>query len=428
MIEEALASFAENAEYSNLSEETVMEIRRRIIDSIGVALASRDSPPSYVAKKMLRTAKGNAILIGGGRAAPDMASFYNTLLIRYLDFNDTYLSREPLHPSDMIGALYAVAGIKKTSLREFVLSIALGYEVGVRLCDAASLRTLGFDHVNFLEIATAVALAKLLHLDERRALNAISMSIVPNVALRETRVGELSMWKAGAAADASRNAVFAALMAKSGFTAPPRPLSGKYGFANLICEDVQKFDERGMRKLEGVLRTHIKKYPVEYHAQSAAEMAIEAGKEIGKRKVKRILIETYEAGKSILADEEKWKPSNKETADHSLPWIVAAGIATGDLWLDTYGKLKNKRILELMGKTEVIENSEFTARYPSSLPTTLTVECEGETIMKSVEFPRGHAFRQLTDEELDAKFLRLTGNKRLLEKLRATKEVPLIAQ
>ena len=282
---ESISRFVEKSDFNDLSEKVIHEAKRRIIDSIGVALASANSPPARAARKMLPHFRGSAMLIGGGSASPDAAAFYNTLLIRYLDFNDTYLSREPLHPSDMIGALLAVGSMEGSSCRELLLSIAVGYEIGTRLCDAASLRSKGYDHVNYLEIATAAALSKLLHFDSRQTVNTISMSLVPNVALRESRVGDLSMWKAGAAADASRNSAFAAVATKKGFTSPSRPISGQLGFIRIVCNDldISRFDRLG--KPKGILRTYIKKYPVEYHAQSAVDMSVRLSRRIGGRKV-----------------------------------------------------------------------------------------------------------------------------------------------
>jgi len=82
-------------------------------------------------------------VIGGDKASPDLASFYNTLLIRYMDFNDTYLSKEPLHPSDMLGALISLGSLLRRKGRDLILAAAVGYEAGVRLCDSTSLRIKG---------------------------------------------------------------------------------------------------------------------------------------------------------------------------------------------------------------------------------------------------------------------------------------------
>lgn len=357
------------------------------------------------------------MLIGGGMSSPDMAAFYNTLLVRYLDFNDTYLSKEPLHPSDMIGALLAVGSMRGSSCRDLILSVAVGYEIGTRLCDAASLRSKGYDHVNYLEIASAAALSKMLHFDAKKTVNALSMTIVPGIALRESRVGDLSMWKAGAAANASRNAAFAAMATEAGFTAPSMPISGTLGFRRIVCPDLDDAVFNDLGKADSILRTYIKKYPVEYHAQSSVDMALALSSRLESAEPKRITVETYEAARSILADPEKWHPRNRETADHSLPFIVASALSTGDFWLNSYSLVGDQRVKELMQRVEVVENEEYTRHYADTLPTRITVEFPGGQIAEEMEVPNGHWKHPMTDEEVASKFARLTHKRKLLDRL-----------
>lgn len=416
-VEKQISRFVERADFSDLSEQVIHEAKRRIIDSLGVALASRTSPPAKAARKFLGAYPGKGLLIGGGSASPDAAAFYNTLLIRYLDFNDTYLSKEPLHPSDMIGALLAVGSAMGSSCRDLILSIAVGYEIGARLCDSASLRSKGYDHTNYLEIATASALSKMLHFDAEQTVNAISMTIVPNVALRESRVGDLSMWKAGAAANSSRNAAFSALATKAGFTAPSKPISGLLGFRNIVCRDLDETRFTGLRRPSAILRTYVKKYPVEYHAQSAVDMSLRLRERLGGKVPEHVTVETYEAGKTILADPEKWHPRNRETADHSLPFIVSAAVAEGDFWLKTYSMVGSRRIESLMSRVEVAERADYTSAYAATLPTRIRVVAGGEELSEEMEVPKGHWKNPLTDGEIETKFSRLTGRRKLLGRL-----------
>lgn len=416
-VEESISRFVEKAKFSDLSEKVIHETKRRIIDSIAVALASSSSPPARAVKRMLPYFHGEASLIGGGTSSPDIAAFYNTLLIRYLDFNDTYLSREPLHPSDMIGALLSVGSVEGSSCEDLMLSIAVGYEIGVRLCDSASLRSKGYDHVNYLEIAIAAALSKMLHFDRSQTVNAISMSLVPNVALRQSRVGDLSMWKAGAAADSSRNAAFAAVATEKGFTAPSGPLSGQLGFIRIVCKDLDTSHFNTMGKPKAILRTYIKKYPVEYHAQSAVDMAVRLNRRIGRRKVDSVLVETYEAGRTILADPEKWHPRNRETADHSLPFTVMAALQEGDFWLSTYSLVGQKGMEASMRRVQVAEREDYTKQYAETLPTRIVVRAGKEEYEEEMPVPKGHWKNPLTDTELESKFIRLTGRRKLLDTL-----------
>jgi 2-methylcitrate dehydratase len=388
-----------------IPERSLREASRRFLDSLGVARAALTSPPVSATKRTLFAIHGEASLIGGGRSSPDGAAFHNTLAIRYLDFNDTYLSKEPLHPSDMIGGLLALATAFNKSGRELAEAIVIGYEVGVSLCDTTSLRAKGFDHVNFLQVGAAAGMARLLGLDRKATSNAISMTVVPHVALRQSRVGELSMWKAGAAAEAVRNAAFAVMLARQGFTGPKEPFSGKMGFMNLIAKDM---DPTPLTKLNGkrILDTYIKYYPVEYHAQAA----VEAAKRIRVKDVRKVTIETYEAGKSILADKEKWRPTNRETADHSLPYIVAVTLLKGDFWLESYDLIGDSKVIEVMDKTEVVEREDYTKVYARELPTRIVVESSEGRMEAEVRIPRGHSANPMSDEEVLEKYKRLTGS------------------
>ena len=416
-VEEEIASFVVNLGFDDLDDNVIHEIKRRIIDSAGVASASTESPPAIAFRRALGFYKGDAHLIGGGRASADAASFYNSLLIRYLDFNDTYLSREPLHPSDMIGTLLSVGSLFESDSTSLFTAIAAGYEVGVRLCDSASPRKHGLDHVNFLQIGMAAALSNLLKLDEKQTVNVISITTVPHVALRESRVGDLSMWKAGAAANASRNAAFAALATMNGFTAPSTPISGKLGLRNVLLPELDVSLLRGIKKADAILRTYIKKYPVEYHAQAAVEVALKIHSRLDGATISRVEVETYEAGVSILADPEKWAPANRETADHSLPFIVAAALHTGRFWLDTYSLIEDAGIRELMGKIEVTERRDFTESYPGLLPTRIVVHASNGIHQEELSVPRGHYRNPMTDSEVDEKFLMLTKDSKMLDKM-----------
>ncbi|ARM74799.1 MmgE/PrpD family protein [Acidianus manzaensis] len=405
-----ISEYVTSVNYSDLKDKEIHEAKRRIIDSIAVGKASLNSEPSKITERLFNRYLGDGLTLSGNSISPDLASFYNTLAIRYLDFNDTYLSLEPLHPSDMLGGLFSLGKDKKG--KDLILSLIVGYEIGTRLCDSASLRKIGFDHVNFLEIATAAALSKYLNLDRNATYNAISISIVPHIALRQTRTGKLSMWKAGAAAEAVRNATFSVLLAKEGFTGPENPFSGNMGFNKLITElDLSKFDNLGTSK---ILSTSMKKYPVEYHAEAAVEAALNIQYQ---GEIRRIYVETYEAGVSILADKEKWRPENKETADHSLPFIIASTLLFRNMWLDNYSKIKDEKVIELMDKIQVLENDEYTKIYPKELPIKLEIITDKGKFETEVRSPRGYYNNPMSDAEVEEKAMKLGLGKEKISEL-----------
>lgn len=409
-----ISNFVTNFTYKEVDERVKQEIINRIIDAVANAKYSYNNLKTYL-DPMLKNFKGNATTLTGKKASVDYASFYNSFLIRYLDFNDTYLSKEPLHPSDMIGGILALASELKSSGKEVIEAIAVGYEVGIALCDAGSLRKNGIDHVVFLGIGAAAAASKLLKLDEKRTANAISLALVPHIALRETRSGALSMWKGGAAAESVRNAIFAAILAKSGITGPELPFSGKMGLINIIFRG-KDFDDSALDQMKGngVLRTLIKEFPAEYHAQAAIEAALDIKL---KKDVKKIIVDTYEAAKTILADDaSKWKPETRETADHSLPFLVSVTLLTQNFWFDSYDLIKEKKVLELASKVEINEIEDYTRMYPSSLPVKITVEYSDSTQESAYrEVPKGHYKKPMNREEIISKATKLGLDKKVID-------------
>jgi len=216
-----LADYACALRFEDLSKQVVHEVKRRVIDSLGCALGAWNEEPCAIARKVASdfSAKQGSTIIGTGhKAPPDWAAFANGCCIRYFDYNDTYLSKEPAHPSDNIAAALAVAESVGASGRELITAIALAYEVQCRFCDAASIRARGWDHVTYGAFSTALACAKLMKLDPKRTSHAVNMAGGASAAMRQGRVGELSHWKGVAFANAARHGDFSALLGRAGMT------------------------------------------------------------------------------------------------------------------------------------------------------------------------------------------------------------------
>src|SRR5207248_9798365 len=231
-----LANYACQLRFEDLPATVVHEAKRRFIDSFATAVGAMDAPAYDIARRCALRVQGQpgASLLGGGRSSVEWATFVNGLLIRYLDYNDTYLSLEPAHPSDNLAAVLAVGEAAGAGGRELVTAAVLAYEIQCRLCDAASLRKHGWDHVTYGAISSALAACKLMKLDVMKTTHAVGMAGVCNTALRQTRSGELSMWKGCAFANAARNGVFAALLASEGLTGPAPIFEGDLGFMKLL--------------------------------------------------------------------------------------------------------------------------------------------------------------------------------------------------
>ncbi len=348
-------------------------------------------------------------MLGGGRSSTEWATFVNGLLIRYLDYNDTYLSLEPAHPSDNLAAVLAVGEAAGAGGRDLITAAVLAYEIQCRLCDAASLRKHGFDHVTYGAISSAVAACKLMKLDAVRTAHAISIAGVCNTALRQTRSGELSMWKGCAFANAARNGVFAALLAAEGMTGPAPIFEGELGIMKLLTGPFELAPLGGSGRPFMITQTYIKFWPAEYHSQSAIDAALQLRPEVGHvRNVESIDIHTFDAAVDIIGkDPEKWRPRTRETADHSLPYCTAVALADGDVTLAQFDpkRFTDPALLELMAKIKLHRDASCNARYPQGIPNRLTVTLtNGRKLVKEVEFPRGHARNPMTDGEVEQKF------------------------
>jgi 2-methylcitrate dehydratase len=407
-----LAEYGCRLRFEDLPRQTVHETKRRFIDSIGTAVGAMSAEAYAAARRCALRVQGQpgAGLFGGGRSSVEWATFVNGLLIRYLDYNDTYLSLEPAHPSDNLAPVLAVGEAVNAGGPALITAAVLAYEIQCRLCDAASLRKHGVDHVTYGALSSAAAACKLLNLDPTKTTYALGIAGVCNVALRQTRAGELSMWKGCAFANAARNGVFAALLAAEGMTGPAPIFEGELGFQRLVTREAFDLPTLGGPGSPFMIdRTYIKFWPAEYHSQSAIDAALQLRAEIGDPKeIKSIDIHTFNAAVDIIGkDPEKWRPKTRETADHSLPYCTAVALLDGEV---TEAQFEEKRftdpaLLELVSKIMIHRHAGLNERYPNGTPNRLTVTLtDGRQLVKEVEFPRGHAGNPMTDAEVEQKF------------------------
>src|SRR5436305_3447495 len=339
-----LASYASSFRFEDLSKEVVHEVKRRILDSLGCALGAWNEEPCIIARNVASdfSAKHGSTIIGTNhKAPPDWTAFANGCCIRYFDYNDTYLSKEPAHPSDNISAALSAAESWGANGRELIAAIALAYEVQCRLCDAASIRARGWDHVTYGAFSTALACARLMKLDREKTRHAVNIAGVACAAMRQSRAGELSHWKGVAFANAARHGVYSALLARAGMTGPGPIFEGQMGFEKQLGVSLdnvaEKFAVPWIPSQTGpasmILNTSIKYWPAEYHSQSAIEAALFLREQIDNlSQIASVVIESHDAAVDIIGSEpEKWKPETRETADHSLPYITAIALIDGDV-------------------------------------------------------------------------------------------------
>jgi len=412
-ISRKIAEYACSLGYNDLSPEVIHEVKRRVLDSFACALGAFTGIPGQIARNMglqVQSNYGATIFGTDAETTPELATFANGILFRFLDYNDTYLSKEPAHPSDNIPAAIAVAEAEGKSGRDLIMAITLGYEIQCRLCDAASLRPKGWDHVGYVSISSSVLASKLMNMDLEGVKHAIALGITPNVTLRQTRVGELSMWKGCAAANAARNGVFAALLAEGGMTGPTEIFEGEKGFFKQVTGSFDlKIEEFGYKGENfKILDTYIKYYPSEYHSQAGVEAALSLRNKVKIEDIEELNIETYDTCVDIIAgDKEKWTPVTRETADHSLPYCVAVALCDGEVGLKQFEeeRIKDPDLHKIMSKIKVARNPEHNKQYPGAFPCLIEIKTKsGETFTETVTFPKGHPKNPLTDSELEEKF------------------------
>jgi 2-methylcitrate dehydratase len=406
-----LAEYGTQLRFEQLPAETVHEVKRRFIDSLATAVGAMSADAYAIARKCALRVRGQpgAGLFGGGESSVEWAAFVNGLLIRYLDYNDTYLSLEPAHPSDNLAAVLAVGDMVKAGGPALITAAVLAYEIQCRLCDAASLRKHGFDHVTYGALSSCAAACKLLRLDAAQTTHALGLAGVCNVALRQTRAGELSMWKGCAFANAARNGIFAALLAAEGMTGPAPIFEGEVGIMKLLTGPFELHGLGGKSLPFMINQTYIKFWPAEYHSQSAIDAALQLRTEIGDPKtIQSLDIHTFNAAVDIIGkDPEKWRPQTRETADHSLPYCTAVALMDGVVTDAQFApaRFQDPVLLELVAKIKIHRDAALNERYPHGIPNRLTVTlADGRKLVREVEFPRGHAQNPMTDAEVEHKF------------------------
>src|SRR5580693_8530268 len=230
---ERLSEYAQSIDYADLGEDVIVEAKKRIIDSLGCAIGAFREAPVRIARKVAEAnhSGGASTILGTeARTSPDVATFVNGLMVRYFDYNDTYLSKEPAHPSDNISACLAVGEREGSSGKDLLTAIVLAYEVQCRLCDAADIRHRGWDHVCYGLVSSALAAGKTMGLPPRKLTHAVNISLNAHIAMRQVRAGELSEWKGASFANAARNAVFSSMLAAQGMTGPSPIFEGEMGF------------------------------------------------------------------------------------------------------------------------------------------------------------------------------------------------------
>jgi 2-methylcitrate dehydratase len=409
---ERLAAYASALRYEDLNAATRERVKSLVIDTIGCGMGAWDEGPVRACREIALSVGGPATILGTARRTTiDLAAFANGAAIRYLDFNDTYVGRFAAHPSDNIPACLAVAEAERASVQELIVAIVIAYEVNCRLVDAFDISARGWDPPVFGLPAVALAAGRLMKLGPEQMTQAVNLAINDHIPLALTRVGVLSDWKGLAAAEAGRNAVFAAMLARAGLTGPAPIFEGTSGLFQQVTGpgnvEVEAFGGR-----ETQFRLHkcsLKPYPAVIYTQTAIVAAIEVAKEAGSLdRIAAIEIATTRRGYQRTGSEpEKWLPKTRETADHSLPYITVRAMFDGDITNESFApeKFRDPAVLAFMQKIKVAEDPALTARGGTAVPTRVTaILADGQRVSREVDHAPGFAERPMTRAEVERKF------------------------
>lgn len=410
----AVARYAADLRFADLPPEAVHACVRRVADTLACGIAAYDAEPSRIARALaLRADVGDgARVLGTARhALPELAAFANAAMARYLDGNDCFPGGGG-HPSGVIAPVLAAAQVAGADGRDAIAAIVAGYEVHRALHESLHVMTRGLDHALYPAVAAAAASAKVLRLDPARAVNAIALATVSSLPLAVTRRGRLSMWKGVAEANGVRNGLFAALLAQAGMTGPEQPFEGALGLRDLLGPvDVARLGGSPL----AIMAADMKHFVTEYHTQGPLTAALALAGDLDIDAIAAIRIHTYAfAHKEIGSGAEKWRPTTRETADHSLPYVVAATLVDGGFSDAVFApaRLSDPRILALADRISVDEDAALTRAFPAKFPCRVEIALhDGTTRAATRDVPHGHHDDPLTDSEVEAKFTSLAGRK-----------------
>jgi 2-methylcitrate dehydratase len=414
---ERLADYAHRLRFDDLDAATIEQVKSFVIDALGCGIAAFDETPVRICRDVaLSFGAGGSTVIGTNRRiAPDLASFANGAAFRYYDLNDSYVGGLTGHPSDNIAPCLAVAEAERASAAELITAIVLAYEVTCRLIDALDVTARGWDTPVFSLPAVALAAGKLMKLPPDKLAQAVSLALNDHIPMGQTRAQTLSDWKGLADAEAGRNAIFAAMLARAGLTGPAPIFEGRKGLFQLVTGpadvDVGAFGGRDIPFK--IHQCGVKSYPAVIYSQTAIVAGIEVAKEVVKQvgtldRIVAIEIATTRRGHQQAGSEpEKWRPGTRETADHSLPYITARAMHDGDLNNDSYApdKLRDPRILAFMRKITVTADPEFDAHRGNAPATRVTAILDDERrITHKVDNMPGFVGQPMSRADIERKF------------------------
>ncbi len=388
---ERMAAFATAAQAGQLTAPIRQLYKRNILDSIGCAISALSGSPFGALREQLsefRTA-GNCTLIGGGKTSPDQAALFNSALVRYVDLLDSYMSPGGLcHPSDNFGPILAAAEYAGATGEEFMLALAVAYEIQCRFTAAVPVMAKGFNHSLQLAMSAAAGAGKLLGLSSTQIANAIAIAAADNVSVANLHSEPVSQWKGFSPGITGMRAVYVAFLAKRGFGGPVGLFEGPNGLERIFAQTISvDWDDPS---LQFITETVLKKYASLIHGQPVLEAVFDLRRtyNLSAKDVERVRCDIFQAGFDLAGGGSygsKDHPWVKEQGDYNLKYLISVALLDGQVGP---AQLESARIQApdaqaMVSLVEVHPDKELTARFPEALCARVTVNTkEGRTLVK----------------------------------------------
>jgi len=429
-----MARWAAGLEYTQLSEEAVYQAKRFLLDAIGCALGGYRQHDVVIALQVLSeiAGRGACTVIGSGqRVDPVSASLANALMIRCMDYNDIYWKQDPSHPTDIFPAAFAGCERQKSSGKELIVGLVLGHELEMRLCEAAfpGIRERGWHHATLTAFVSPIVAGRALRLSWEQIQHAIGISASRHATLGAVTAGKLTMMKNTVDPMATQSGVLAALMAEKGYTGPEHVMDGKEGLTHVFGPDWRlNLLTDGLGDSWRITQCGMKAFPTEAltHTPISAVLDLVKSNDLKPDQVSKIQIRSLARTADILSDPSKYDPRTKETADHSLPYVIAAALVDRQVTPAQFamGKILDPTIRAQLQKIEVVADPEIEKVFPALQRVIVTITtADGRSLNKQLDYPKGDPRNPLTDTEIEEKFAALAEgvlSKRKQRKLRET--------
>ena len=439
-----ISEFSVGLTFEDLPKEVIHEVKRFMYDSVGCAYGGYHTKDVNIIRDiyMEMGGKGEATVLGFGDKLPAVnATLINSLMVRALDFNDIYWKDDPSHPSDIIPAAWATGELVNANMKDVIVAIVLAYEFEQRLCLFAKpgVRERKWHHATLTQFVSPIVAGKLLGLSVDQMVNAIGINGSHNHTIGCPTAGKLTMMKNTVDPMAVQTGVFAALLAQKGYSGTEKVFEGKEGFMDTFIgwnaknETLKPTDMEGRDGVSSwswdvdalvgnlgdsykIMECGMKAFPTEAltHTHLSCLLNGMISNDLIYKDIKEVKVTCFAQAYDILFDPTKYRPESRETADHSLPYCLAAAMVDKKITTESFSdeKLNDPRIYEVIDKIKGEPSQEFEKMFPAKQPSKVVITTnDGREFSEYLEYPKGDPREPMTMNDLENKFNSLAGDK-----------------